>query len=245
MNRIIITSPMLTTFDYRQINNIQYVTPLIVDEVRQNALRIKDRSAGDTLDWFEELYASANGDEYWIPWSNGEPHPFLIEWVSKIKFRGRALVVGCGLGEDAVFLSRKGWDVTAFDISNSAIEWAKKNYPSEKIDWQVADLLSLPKDWISLFDLVVEVHILQAMPEQLRTLAAPNLAPLLAPAGQLICIGRLNEKGEEYEGPPWPLSRNFIESVGIILKNIDFMKKQLPNDDKDVLRYRSVWERDL
>ena len=136
-----------------------------MDEVRQNTLRIKDRVKEDSLDWFEELYASANGDEYWIPWSNGEPHHFLTEWVSKIKSRGRALVVGCGLGEDAAYLFRKGWNVTAFDISPSAIQWAKKIYSSENIDWQVADLLSLPEEWIGLFDLVVEVHILQAIPE--------------------------------------------------------------------------------
>ena len=191
-----------------------------MDEVRQNTLRIKDRVKEDSLDWFEELYASANGDEYWIPWSNGEPHHFLTEWASKIKSRGRALVVGCGLGEDAAYLSRKGWNVTAFDISPSAIQWAKKIYSSENIDWQVADLLSLPEEWIGLFDLVVEVHILQAIPESIRILAAPNMAPLLALSGQLVCIGRLNEKEEEYEGPPWPLSRNFIDSIGVDMKNV-------------------------
>ena len=151
-----------------------------MDEVRQNTLRIKDGVKADSLDWFEELYASANGDEYWIPWSNGEPHHFLTEWVSKIKSRGRALVVGCGLGEDAAYLSRKGWNVTAFDISPSAVQWAKKIYSSENINWQVADLLSLPEEWIGLFDLVVEVHILQAIPESIRIHAAPKMAPLLA-----------------------------------------------------------------
>lgn len=215
-----------------------------MDEVRQNTLRIKDGVKEDSLDWFEELYASANGDEYWIPWSNGEPHHFLTEWASTIKSRGRALVVGCGLGEDAAYLSRKGWNVTAFDISPSAIQWAKKIYSSENIDWQVADLLSLPEEWIGLFDLVVEVHILQAIPESIRILAAPNMAPLLALSGQLVCIGRLNEKEEEYEGPPWPLSRNFIDSIGVDMKNVDFIKKQLLNDDPDVIRYRSVWERE-
>ena len=56
--------------------------------------------------------------------------------------------------------------------------------------------------------------------------------------------GGLNEKEEEYEGPPWPLSRNFIDSIGVDMKNVDFIKKQLPNDDPDVIRYRSVWERE-
>ena len=53
-----------------------------MDEVRQNTLRIKDGVKEDSLDWFEELYASANGDEYWIPWSNGEPHHFCLLYTS-------------------------------------------------------------------------------------------------------------------------------------------------------------------
>ena len=88
------------------------------------------------LDWFEELYASANGDEYWIPGRTANHIIFFTEWVSKIKSRGRALVVGCGLEKMQHTLSRKGWNVTAFDISPSAVQWAKKIYSSENINWQ-------------------------------------------------------------------------------------------------------------
>ncbi len=213
-----------------------------MDEVRQNSQRIRD-GVGGSLAWFEELYATADGDEYWIPWSDGAPHRFLVEWALGAKSRGRALIVGCGLGEDAAYLSQQGWDVTAFDISPSAVRWAEENHPTENIDWRVADLLSLPEHWNDFFDLVVEVHILQAMPEPLRILAAPNLAPLLAPLGHLICIGRIDELGAETEGPPWPLSHRFIDSIGSDLKKIDFTKANLPQDEPDVIRYRSVWRR--
>lgn len=214
-----------------------------MDEVRQNSRRIRDGVDKNSLDWFEELYASANGDDYWIPWSNGMPHHFLVEWIKKSKVRGRALVVGCGLGEDALYLSQQGWDVTAFDISASAVNWAREKYLSENIDWQVADLLSLPERWNGSFDLVVEVHILQAIPESLRIIAARNMSPLLAPSGHLVCIGRLNEKEEEFDGPPWPLSHDFIDSIGRNLKKIDFNKGNFSNDDPDVIRYRAVWKK--
>lgn len=204
-------------------------------------MRIKNEAGKNTLDWFEELYSFANKDEYWIPWSNGKPHPFLEEYMSIIQNKGKALVVGCGLGEDAVYLSQMGWKVTAFDISPSAIQWAKEKYNHTNINWEVADLLSLGTDWNNYFDLVVEIHILQAIPESLRILAAPNLSPLLAPYGKLICIGRLNEIDEEFEGPPWPLHKDFIDSIGIGLNNIDFKINNLPNDDSDVMRYRAVW----
>ena len=68
--------------------------------------------------WFEELYDFSDGDSSFIPWSDGKPNDLLvIDWASDEPPNGKALVVGCGLGEDAVFLSDLGWDVTAFDIS--------------------------------------------------------------------------------------------------------------------------------
>ena len=30
---------------------------------------------------------------------------------------GRALMVGCGLGDDAIFLEQLGWKVVAFDLA--------------------------------------------------------------------------------------------------------------------------------
>ena len=216
----------------------------LMDEVRENTLRIRDQADDGSLSWFETLYATANGDEYWIPWSDGAPHRFLVEWCFDIKSRGRALVVGCGLGEDAAYLSRQGWEVTAFDISSSAVQWAKENHPTDNIDWQTADLLSLPEHWQESFDLVVEVHILQAIPEPLRILAAPNLAPLLKEGGHLVCIGRLNEKEEQFDGPPWPLSRSFIASIGSNLLPIDFVKANLSSDEPEIIRYRSVWRKE-
>ena len=132
----------------------------------------------------------------WIPWSDGHPKPLVAEWVVARKTRGTALVVGCGLGEDAAFLEQRGWSVTAFDLSPTAVEWAKEQNPNSNIVWQTADLLDLPNEWLGAFDLVLEVHILQAMPESVRTLAAPKLSPLVAPEGSLVSIGRYQTNQE-------------------------------------------------
>lgn len=214
-----------------------------MDEVREKLLSMSKAAleAGMPLAWFEELYSTADRDDDWIPWSDGHPNPLLVEWAVGQQDFGRALVVGCGLGEDAAFLDQRGWDVTAFDLSPTAVEWAKELFSESKIEWLAANLLDLPEEWNSSFDLVLEVHILQAMPESIRLQASPKLAPLVKNGGHLVCIGRFQTDSEPAEGPPWPLSRSFIESIGenLAMQGLDVYS--LPEDEPDVSRFRAVW----
>lgn len=215
-----------------------------MDEVREKLLSMSKAAleAGMPLAWFEELYSTADRDDDWIPWSDGHPNPLLVEWAVGQQDLGRALVVGCGLGEDAAFLDQRGWGVTAFDLSPTAVEWAKELFSESKVEWLTANLLDLPEEWNSSFDLVLEVHILQAMPESIRLQASPKLAPLVRNGGHLVCIGRFKTDSGPVEGPPWPLSRSFIESIGENLPMQGLDVCSLPDDEPDVSRFRAVWK---
>ena len=216
-----------------------------MDEARERMLEIYTTSenSNDPLSWFEELYCSSRRDRSLIPWDWMEPHPFLVEWIEENQHTGRALVVGSGLGEDAAFLHEKGWKVTAFDVSESAVEWASQLHKGKEIDWLVGDLVHPEERWMGAFDLVLEVHILQAIPEEIRNRAYRNLSPLLDRHGLLMCIGRLaNGREEENDAPPWPLSRDFIHQIGEGLSEVEFHTAVVPN--KEEIRYRAVWKRD-
>lgn len=215
-----------------------------MEDIRSRLKQMSDAAAStsDPLSWFEELYSSAQGDDYWIPWSDGSPSPLVVEWAIG-KPPGRALVVGCGLGEDAVLLDKIGWDVVAFDLSPTAVEWAKKRHEKTDINWVVADLLNPPDEWVSEFELVLEVHILQAIPENIRHDAASKLPLFVAKGGHLVCIGRFDEDGDSHEGPPWPLKQEFIESIGKPLGQMSMVKATLPDDDLSITRYRAIWLR--
>jgi hypothetical protein len=72
------------------------------------------------------------------------------------------------------------------------------------VDYRVADLLDPPVEWSGAFDLVVEIHTVQALPRTVRGTAIANVARFVAPAGTLIVIAFA---GDRPDGPPWPLSR--------------------------------------
>ena len=216
-----------------------------MDEAREKMLEIYSASenSNDPLSWFEELYCSSRRDRRLIPWDWMEPHPFLVEWIEENQHTGRALVVGSGLGEDAAVRYEKGWKVTAFEVSESAVEWASQLHKGKEIDLLVGDLVQPEQRWKEAFDLVLEVHILQAIPKEIRNSAYRNLSPLLDKNGLLICMGRLaNGLEEQNDAPPWPLSRDFIHQIGEGLSEVEFHTAVVP--DKEEIRYRAVWKRD-
>ncbi|KOG87623.1 SAM-dependent methyltransferase, partial [Streptomyces varsoviensis] len=51
---------------------------------------------------------------------SGNPNPVLVAEAAGLR-PGQALDVGCGEGADAVWLARRGWRVTAVDVSEVAL----------------------------------------------------------------------------------------------------------------------------
>ena len=89
---------------------------------------------------FEERYQS--GD---TPWDHCMVDYNLIDVVSRNGIgRCRVLEIGCGSGENAIWLAQQGFDVVACDLSPTAIQQAKEKLPATDSDvfFLVADFLS-------------------------------------------------------------------------------------------------------
>ena len=161
--------------------------------------------------WFDVLYSQSQGDVTQIPWAKLTCHPYLQDWLNTHNPKGEghsALVIGCGLGDDAEALAARGFQVTAFDISPTAIDWCQQRFPDSSVNYVVADLLTLPSQWHQAFDLVVEIRNIQALPLSLRSTVIASVASVVAVAGTLVVINRLRETEVEPDGPPWPLSNS-------------------------------------
>lgn len=124
------------------------------------------------------------------------PHPYVRKALASA-VPGRALELGCGHGNTAVWLASRGWTVTAVDISRVALddagEHAERAGVSSRITWQHADL----RDWTTreTFDLVAALFLHTPF-----ELDAPAL--LARAAGQTRVGGTLLSVGH-YTLPPW------------------------------------------
>lgn len=160
--------------------------------------------------WFEELYSLAKDKENNIPWAKLKADPLLIDWLEKRQQKEienkSALVIGCGLGDDAETIAKFGYQVTAFDISETAIAWCKKRFPDSQVNYLVADLLNLDPAWYNQFDFVFESITIQALPIEIRKNVIQAIVKLVADRGTLLVITGYRETEAKPEGPPWPLS---------------------------------------
>ena len=217
------------------------------DEARANARRIAAEFAerGDALGWFEAFYKESAGNTERIPWADLEPNRFFRDWAEKRDLKGdgrKALVVGCGLGDDARYLHDLGFEVTAFDISPTAIEWAKRLYGDRDIQFEAVDLFQPFRGWLGAFDFVLEVYTIQPLPLELRPKVIDAIAAFVSEKGKLVVVARGREDDEEPTILPWPLSRKDLlrfEENG--LKQIDF--DEVWDEEEEQLRFVVEYKR--
>lgn len=116
-----------------------------------------------------------------------EPNQFLKEELERIK-PGKALFPAEGEGRNAVFAAKLGWEVFAFDISESGKMKAEKLAGLEgvSLDYQVGTLEEMNYEKES-FDLIV--LIFAHFPKPVRSLIHAGLLELLKPGGMLILEG--------------------------------------------------------
>jgi SAM-dependent methyltransferase len=217
----------------------------MADEERRRARELAHEAvaAGRPLEWFDELYREAAAGDAIVPWDDGAPNALMMRWLDAHRRRvgERALDVGCGTGDNAAELARRGCAVTAFDVSQAAIDAGRARYRDLPITWTVASATDPPDAWRGAFDLVVEIYTLQCMPPELRARAAEALASLVAPGGRLLVIARAREPGESEGAMPWPLTRAELEAIPLPMRSIEDV---LDDESPPVRRWVAAFGRD-
>ncbi|MCB9838757.1 MAG: methyltransferase domain-containing protein [Phycisphaeraceae bacterium] len=204
--------------------------------------------------WFERIYADARDSAGTIPWNREGANPAFIAWLNAeaptiIRPGARVIVAACGLGHDVAELVRRGYDAVGFDVSPTCVRLAQETHPEIAERFCQADLLDPPIRFRGRFDLVVEIHTIQAAPPAMRTDLTHGLAWMLHRHGVLVAIARgrdATEPIEEVVGPPHPLTAAEMESL-FAAEGLTPMRKIddfYDDNDPPVRRLRGVFSVD-
>lgn len=149
---------------------------------------------------FDDIYKDMSLDD--IPWNLETPPELLVELLDTGIVRpSRAIDLGCGAGNYAVYLASRGFNVTGVDFSPTAIKIAKENAKAKgvKCNFLVADVLQdldkVNQTWDFAYGWGLMHHIL---PDQRRHYVE-NVHRILNPKGKYLslCFG---EKDTGFEG---------------------------------------------
>ncbi|HCH22943.1 MAG TPA: SAM-dependent methyltransferase [Oceanospirillaceae bacterium] len=183
-----------------------------MSDAKKNLLGIDE---DQPTNWFEPLYARGKVDGAGVPWANMATHPCFLRWLASnnLDSAGKtALVVGCGMGDDAIELESLGFQVTAFDVSSTAVDYCNKRFPDAKSEFVQADLLQDNETWTGKFDFVLEIYTVQALPPKYEDTLINNIAKFVAPKGQLLVVAEVSQQERHYKnGPPWLLTPAHVD----------------------------------
>ena len=182
-------------------------------------------------EWFESWFDTK---WYHILYKNRdmqEAEVFLEHLIQNLNLneKSRILDAACGSGRHSIFLNKKGFDVTGFDLSAQSISLAKKS-ENEKLHFQTADLRSFKSD--QKFDVILNLFTsfgyFASVEDNVKVLQ--NFKNSLTAEGVLL-IDFMNAKKvikhlvlseiKTVEGIDFEL-RRFVED-GKIIKEIEFL----------------------
>jgi SAM-dependent methyltransferase len=144
---------------------------------------------------FEQLYQAQ------APWDIGRPQPAFVALAEAGAIRGSVLDAGCGSGDNAICLAKRGHEVWGIDFVAEVIERARARAAEQGADvhFEVADALALDRLGRS-FDTVIDCGLFHTFDDAQRARYVAGLRGAIHPGGHLHFLG-FSEHEPPGEGP--------------------------------------------
>lgn len=149
-------------------------------------------------------------DENDLAWDLGQVAPPFASLVETGTIApGKTLIPGCGRGHEVIFLAEKGFEVTAIDYSNGAVELLNAAIEKRNLNSQVLhrDFFEWDTAHDNHFDLLIEHTFFCAISPSQRDLYVLTVARALKKGGML--AGLFYHTGQE-GGPPFNTTQEDI-----------------------------------
>jgi len=168
-------------------------------------------------DW-EQLYQEKPVES--MPWFNPNLDSDLDQALTKLNIQsGTALDLGTGPGTQAIALAERGFNVTATDLSATAIEKAQAIAQQKGLDisWKQDDILNTQLD--QTFDFVLDRGCFHVFPPERRQDYLRVVERLIKPNGYLFlkCFSHLETREEgPYRFTPEEIKEIFSNRFNVI-----------------------------
>lgn len=132
---------------------------------------------------FEEMYQGVP------PWEIDGPQSEIVHLAGHGEIKSPLLDVGCGTGENALYLAKLGFDVTGIDIVSVAVEKALSKAKERSISatflvWDALNLQGLQ----GCFNTVIDSGFFHALPDKKRPVFVESLSSVLNPGGKYLMM---------------------------------------------------------
>ena len=165
----------------------------------------------DVSEHWNQRYESGN-----TPWDSGLPSAELRRIIAETGLQPcRILELGCGTGTNAIYLAQQGFEVTAVDCSQLAIDEARQRAAAAGVEvtWLCADVCSLetPDEPYPVgfdrgcFHCVRRDGRVEHILQTLKRMTAPG-------SKYIVLTGNANEKREH--GPPGLFEEDIRKDLG-------------------------------
>ena len=146
------------------------------------------------------------------PWESRGLPPEL----SALEPPGRALELGCGRGNQAVELARRGWSVIGVDFAAEAVAAAARRARQAGVDaeFRVGDVTRLGESGLGGgFDLVYDIKCFHGLAPDLRAAYAAGVAAACRPGGDFVLFATQPSETRRRLGMPAGVSGGDVRAT--------------------------------
>ena len=181
-----------------------------------------------TEERFKERYKAGN-----TPWDIGKPDFNLIQTVTTMDIKPcNVLEIGCGTGNNSIWLAQKNFNVIGIDTSEIAIQKALEKASKANVNCTFIEINFL-KNKIegAPFDFVFDrgcFHVFSS--DQERKIFAENVSAHLEKDGLWLSIVGNADEQRDHPGPPQRTARDIVNSVEPYFEILSLVSSHFESD---------------